>query len=468
MPQSIAGTPCRARRLTRALTIIAALLFLAVIFAVFIEPRLLSNPAASAWSRAKYLSPQNPYQHYRAAASLLSKADRDALDYYQLQQSGHLPHDVKPITQTQYRQALIHLQPAIAKFMIGAKLAPVDFQLPRKDYLPNTIFPEYEELRTLARFVMVDANTKLAAGQPQAAISELLALTRMANQAGRGPSIQGASAYREISAIGTVSLQRAIGQPSLGAADYRRIGRGLEDAYRLRPSLRAAIENEARYQQAKLDAGLSLGKDANQLFHDYISDREATPLPDLSQEPTQFRATRMILAGTPGLKLGITHSFAKTWQAAGIATGKPYPDAIKFRMDDFGTKHGLICGGAGTALVALNDHTLVLADQLGVTLMAALEAYRLEQDRYPASLSELVKGRYISQIPTDPFTRNQPFIYRKAADKYLLYSVGFNQKDDGGRAHRPKMFDQSYQGDILFVPGRDIWGGPVPQPANNR
>ena len=66
-------------------------------------------------------------------------------------------------------------------------------------------------------------------------------------------------------------------------------------------------------------------------------------------------------------------------------------------------------------------------------LEVALRLYYTDNHRYPAKLSELVP-KYVHAIPPDPFG-NKPFIYRLDSPRtYLLYSIGVNFRDDGGRA----------------------------------
>jgi len=50
---------------------------------------------------------------------------------------------------------------------------------------------------------------------------------------------------------------------------------------------------------------------------------------------------------------------------------------------------------------------------------------------FPDELSELSSG-ILGEIPVDPFTGN-PYIYRKGDSGFIVYSVGSNQKDEGGR-----------------------------------
>ncbi|HTA95345.1 MAG TPA: hypothetical protein VK769_04405 [Verrucomicrobiae bacterium] len=61
----------------------------------------------------------------------------------------------------------------------------------------------------------------------------------------------------------------------------------------------------------------------------------------------------------------------------------------------------------------------------------ALERYRLANGNYPDSLDALAT-QFNAQVPHDIFG-GQPLHYRKAADgNFILYSVGWNETDDGG------------------------------------
>ena len=63
----------------------------------------------------------------------------------------------------------------------------------------------------------------------------------------------------------------------------------------------------------------------------------------------------------------------------------------------------------------------------------ALERYRLAQRQFPDSLEPL-SPRFLEKMPPDIIT-GAPLIYRRTPDgQFILYSVGWNEKDDGGTA----------------------------------
>ncbi|MHC4443204.1 MAG: hypothetical protein ACYTF1_08570 [Planctomycetota bacterium] len=91
----------------------------------------------------------------------------------------------------------------------------------------------------------------------------------------------------------------------------------------------------------------------------------------------------------------------------------------------------------------------------GQLIALALAAYHREHSRYPNSLVQLVP-QYISSLPDDPFV-NKPFCYRlDDRDGYVLYSVGEDCVDDGGRLRdsNGKLIPHQDQNDIFIYSQR--------------
>jgi hypothetical protein len=71
---------------------------------------------------------------------------------------------------------------------------------------------------------------------------------------------------------------------------------------------------------------------------------------------------------------------------------------------------------------------IMLANRAGL----ACRLYKSRTGTYPASLEELVPG-LLNEVPVDPFT-GKPFVYRREGEGFIVYSLGSNEKDDGGRS----------------------------------
>ena len=84
-------------------------------------------------------------------------------------------------------------------------------------------------------------------------------------------------------------------------------------------------------------------------------------------------------------------------------------------------------------------------------IACALERYRLDHGEYPQSLDALVP-QFIQSIPHD-LIGGQPLHYRRTNDrKFLLYSIGWNELDDGGK---PSLQDKN--GGIQYTNGDWVW-----------
>jgi hypothetical protein len=76
------------------------------------------------------------------------------------------------------------------------------------------------------------------------------------------------------------------------------------------------------------------------------------------------------------------------------------------------------------------------ADLAGVA--CALQRYRLAKGQYPDSLNSLTP-QFIAKLPHD-IIDGQPLRYRRTdAGQYVLYSVGWNARDDGGTIATVKL-----------------------------
>jgi hypothetical protein len=69
-------------------------------------------------------------------------------------------------------------------------------------------------------------------------------------------------------------------------------------------------------------------------------------------------------------------------------------------------------------------------------LAFALAAYRADHGSYPAKLADLTP-KYVSAVAKDIFNDGE-LHYRPEKDGYLLYSVGDNVKDDGGKSYEDR------------------------------
>jgi hypothetical protein len=99
-------------------------------------------------------------------------------------------------------------------------------------------------------------------------------------------------------------------------------------------------------------------------------------------------------------------------------------------------------------------------------LACALERHRLAHGEFPATLAELTP-QFVAKLPNDIIT-GEPLKYRRTADGgFVVYSVGFNRVDDGGR---PCVRRTNWRGERESRFDLDqndwVWAGPAAQSRN--
>jgi hypothetical protein len=113
-----------------------------------------------------------------------------------------------------------------------------------------------------------------------------------------------------------------------------------------------------------------------------------------------------------------------------------------------------------------DSHHRNLAQVRCALAAVAAERYRQAQRRWPEALSLLVTRGLLTEVPADPYT-GQPLRLKPLGDGILIYSVGPDGRDDGGKIDREHPLNEGT--DLGFrlwdVPRRrQLPLPPVPQP----
>ena len=97
---------------------------------------------------------------------------------------------------------------------------------------------------------------------------------------------------------------------------------------------------------------------------------------------------------------------------------------------------------------AVTAETRHLARMRITVTACALQAYHRDNNRYPDLLAAL-DGVYIDKRPLDPF-RGKSLTYRPQSNSFLLYSVGPNLRDEGGKGRVENQNTGDDTDDIRF------------------
>ena len=96
----------------------------------------------------------------------------------------------------------------------------------------------------------------------------------------------------------------------------------------------------------------------------------------------------------------------------------------------------------------------------------ALRGYFAERGAYPQLLNELAP-KYLKKLPDDPLALNGTFRYRRDGKSYVLYSIGPDGMDDGGKMIDAPQESQSGNSNQRYrvaqdsigdvVAGKNVW-----------
>jgi hypothetical protein len=145
-------------------------------------------------------------------------------------------------------------------------------------------------------------------------------------------------------------------------------------------------------------------------------------------------------------KRAIMATYSDTMEKLIAESRRPYATTIRShaQMTDFFYHWiGLDDYGGITNIIHRRRWESARARNGLLAVALALRAYKLEHGRYPATLNDLVPS-YLTKLPDDPFALNGSLHFRRSGSSYVLYSLGPDCVDNGG-----KPLDKHGKGDLV-------------------
>jgi len=301
----------------------------------------------------------------------------------------------------------------------------------------------------LATALVERATLRLGDGKSAAAWQDLLAAHRMARLCGLGATLAEGLLACNIDEIACRGDQALLRSATLSAADAQRMRADLLKLTAL-PSMAEKIDQEERFgfldcvvyasRHGLLGWGrdliweekrpLNVGESILNMFSAIALDWDVIlrmgnnwydRVLAAYGEPTAPRQ-RIALAAIDRDIDAIMHP-AKKWQPRSLATLR------RDLTDRFGRDFVALLVPAVTKAADI-EHSAAMRFELD-KLAFSLAAFHADHGSYPAKLGELVP-KYAEAMPEDVFIAGD-FHYKPDGDDYLLYSVGPNGNDDGGR-----------------------------------
>lgn len=366
------------------------------------EPMTIKSPPP-----AKLPSP-NAYDYYLQAYQKLQQSAEATI--YNGEALGPVWSSLTPNEEPTAKKEL-----AIAVTGDALELLREGFKYPYQAPLKRSykaLFPFYVKFRDIARYLKLRASVLASQGDWNGSVSSNLDALRLGNDPPKDGTLISMLVGISLQSFGQKEIWQSI--EHLNATDARNATQRMEKIVTGQTSLLDCLQGEKLFVQASL---LDLFKQPH--WREVLAYESKSSTENQEQYPTKIipkiSEKRIFSYYTKQIDLVIAEARKP------YLTRKPVdpPSPIFSSM--------LSNYYFSSAKVAVNE----VVNALLLTTLA-LQTYKAEHGAYPASLTDLIPA-YLNTLPTDPFTDSLPLHYLPTADKYLLYSIGPDGKDDRGQ-----------------------------------
>lgn len=392
------------RAIRYALALGASCAVVALLFWRFAQPPIVVPPVPPPPSPNAYAGVM------RAAARLYSAPDAHIA-------AAHFGFTKNPHTIAEMERAL---RPRQAAFTALRSVLQSPYEQPRdRDFnrRPGGRIVNFIEVREMARMLGTDAHVRRARGDNAGSAGSALDVIHLGVELPHGAIAIGALIGLLCEGVGQEALRPLV--PNLNAAELKTTLHRLEKIRSRRASLTNAVVEDKwlalallKYAPDDFDAaGFVSGSPLDVFLYraNFAAVGSRAVARDLAEHTDQvervlrlpYRAAVVARAVPLKPRLWVTESIVADFEKARL---------------QYETRR------------AITDLLLV---------SAALRLYRARTGTYPLALDELTSANVLLDVPADPFspTAHDPFHYRRiSANKYRLYSVGQDGKDDRGKA----------------------------------
>jgi hypothetical protein len=282
----------------------------------------------------------------------------------------------------------------------------------RWDYTAPNEFSQGSKVRSLARLLMIESNARGERGDWKGASQSALDIFHMGYDTPRGGPYYSALLGYAFCAMGQRSFETIV--PNLDAPASRKAAATLERMYEKRVPIAEVLEQEKWHSLKSL--------------LDFLHDPEWRGMGRSSSiHKSGFSFGAMVQSELVS-KRSIVDAYTNTLDQVIASARLPYSKRVPIVMptDPISQVYIAVYDENSWAEARAETGTALLYVSL------ALRAFKLEKGHYPEKLAELTPS-YIKKVPADPFGGGEPMRYRRTDKSYLLYSIGPDGKDDGGK-----------------------------------
>jgi hypothetical protein len=301
------------------------------------------------------------------------------------------------------------------------------------------LFPHLAEMRNLARLMATQAVQESRDGRLELALRDIQVIFRMSGHGSEGPVLIDALVSRAIESIAYQALAEVLKTNRISVQQARQIAAQLPHRD-WQSVLARALRGERAMGLWSFEALRRNRVNVAELIQlsggDYSS-RESSPLLHLVSLP-------LLLFWSPLLKFDevyylrlMQRNINRLPTTLAAAPSRLIPDPGQQEVEAL-PLYAFLTRTNFPVYSRIWTQSKNAEVERGLAEAAlAIAAYRSSMGQYPARLKD-AEVRWGSTLPLDPYS-GHPFIYRREADSFTLYSVGEDQRDDGGKAFRPAV-----------------------------
>jgi hypothetical protein len=287
----------------------------------------------------------------------------------------------------------------------------------------GTLLPNVQETRRVATLLNLDALDHAQAGDPDGAVASAHAGLNAGSSIGDEPFLISQLVRIAVQAVAVGALERALAQGEPGEAALAAVQARVE-AVELEPLLLYGLRGER--------AG------GNLLFENIRTGNVPASNLGASIGGGAAPAYIALLLRIPG-GLTVQHAGHLRFLNEMVEVAKLPPEEWAAPLAEMNAKvrnlpilaRLLAPAVDKVAEACRRNRALLRATAAGL----AAERFRRRTGRWPTSLEELVQAGLLRAVPTDPFT-GRPMLFKRTADGLVIYAVGPDGQDDGGKLLR--------------------------------
>jgi hypothetical protein len=317
---------------------------------------------------------------------------------------------------------------------------PIDYEVPN----PVAIrLPHLSSVRAICRRLQLKACAELALGRSEEALEDVKLSLSLADSVKNEPFLVSYLVRVACLQIATQPIWEGLAEHAWSDAELRELETRLQK-YDFVADLKPALDAERASGIAMIDFIKHTG-DVSELASVFLSSPWGWPnavwriLPSGWYEQEQLNYCYLYQAVFANVSDAASRRVSPSRIAANSGKLEQAFDVRGFTilLVHHRFMSGMMLPGL-SAVIRKGAAAQIAVDQ--AVLACALERYRLANGQFPEGL-EALTPQFVTKPPHDVIT-GEPYKYRRREDgQFVLYSVGWNEKDDGGLPGR-SLFDQ--------------------------